>query len=225
MPSDVFCMRAEKCCPVCVTDLRMEDTLLPPCRQFSVEGLDLWTVNISLCLLLKFKHSCCDTGGVTSFVYPALLTSRLKQNFPSKGLKYAFKIQNSLLCVPVRLHWLRFLVIFLSPQPNAVNIIQESLLGVTAAFGVSNQPAFLRSALSPFIVITLGDTDEGEEVGLWNAGWFVPPHVAVSPKRFYWILSPRKLQDSKRFLKLVRVAFIKSVVCHSCHTTISLEAV
>jgi len=66
-------------------------------------------------------------------------------------------------------------------------------------------------ALSPTIIITLVDADEGEEVGLWNAGWLVQPHVAVSPKSFYWILSPRKLQGSlysKRILKLVRVALL-----------------
>jgi len=57
-------------------------------------------------------------------------------------------------------------VIFLSPKPNAANVIQYRLQRVTAACGVSNHPAFLKSALSPSIFITLDDADEGEEVGL-----------------------------------------------------------
>ena len=57
-------------------------------------------------------------------------------------------------------------MIFLSPKPNAVNVIQQRLQRMTAAFGFSNHPAFLRSALSPSIIITLDDADEGEEVGL-----------------------------------------------------------
>jgi len=71
--------------------------------------------------------------------------------------------------------------------------IQENPFGLTAVSGDSHTPAFRRRTSFPSS--GYWDIEDGDEVRLWDVGVFEFPDAAGSPRRFHWILSPRKLQD------------------------------
>lgn len=91
---------------------------------------------------------------------------------------------------------------------------------MTAASGVSNHPAFLRSALSPSIIIIPDDAAEGVGSRSLKRRLICTASRGCQPEKILLNSLAQKAAGQpvhKSILKLVKVAFLKSVVCHSCH--------
>lgn len=55
-------------------------------------------------------------------------------------------------------------------------------------------------------------SNDGDEAGLWNIGFFNSPDAAVCLRRLHWVLSPRKLKDSSF---VIRILEYLSMLLHS----------